>query len=221
LPRPTFRPDSQNLRHLASNAQYTSRSLQQAQPLISYQILIEQRAPRSHKATNPRRNAQVVVAVLEHQARDGNILDQNKSRLAIRAERKSMAHVVAQRDEVCAGLEQVRQEGQALSGLRVDELEELWNFDDGGRADDGDTEALGDGELEAFRLGGVHVEEQRLVACWADERGSEIGDGFGKIVRDGLDDGSEEVHSCGDRGVWDEGAQMVVLCVGHLVARAR
>lgn len=68
-----------------------------------------------------------------------------------------MADVVAERDEVCAGLEQVGQEGETLGRLRVDELEQLRHLDDGGRADDADAEALGDGELEAFRVRRVDV----------------------------------------------------------------
>ena len=94
--------------------------------------------------------------------------------------------------------------------MAVDELEELGDLDDGGRADDADAEALGDGELKAFRMRGVDVEEQRLVAGGADEGGAKVGDGFGKIVRDGLDDGAEGVH--GDGSVWGDGV-VVRKCV--------
>lgn len=94
LPRAALCPDGQNLRHLARHAQYTSCSLQQAQPLITNPLLVEQRAPSRNQAADPARNAEAVSAVLEHQTCDGNVLDQDERRFAIRAERKPMAHVV-------------------------------------------------------------------------------------------------------------------------------
>ena len=107
LPRPALCPDRQNLRNLTRHAQYSRRSLQQAQPLIPNQILIEQRCARRNQPADPPRDAQTVPAILEHQTRNRNILNQNKRRLAVCAEREPVAHVIAQADEVCAGLEQV------------------------------------------------------------------------------------------------------------------
>lgn len=101
-----------------------------------------------------------------------------------------MAHVVAQADEVCAALEQVRQKAQALGGLRVDELEELRHLDDARRADDADSETLGDGELEALGFLEVHIVDERLVAFWAEERRSEVDDGLWEGARDGLERGA-------------------------------
>ena len=75
-----------------------------------------------------------------------------------------MADVVAQRDEVCAGFEDVRKEREALSGLRVEQLKQLWDLDNRGRADYANSQTLGDGKLDAFGLGKVDVVKECLVA---------------------------------------------------------
>lgn len=215
----TLLPDGQNLRHLASHTQHTSCRLQKTEPLGTNPLLVEQRASSGDQATNPAGNAQTVSAVLQDQTRNRDVLDQDECRLAIRAERKSIAHVVRQRDEVCAGLEQVRRKRETLCGLRVDKFEQLGYFDNGRCADDADSEALGDGELKALGVGGVDVEEQRLVACWRDERLAQVLNRLRQVVRDGLQDGAESVHGSDDGDVCDDGICERVVC-GNFWLRA-
>lgn len=101
-----------------------------------------------------------------------------------------MADVIAEADEVRAALEQVREETETLCGLGVDELEQLGHLDDGGGADDADAQTLGDGKLDALGGSQVDIVDEGFVANGADEGFTEVGDGFGEIVRDGLDSGA-------------------------------
>ena len=103
--------------------------------------------------------------------------------------------------------------------MRVDEFEQLWNFNDGGCTDDPDAEAFGDGEFEAFGVRGIDVEEERLVACGADEGGTEVCDGLWQVVRNGLEDRAEGVHAGGDCVAWDIGDEEW-CCLGNFWLRA-
>lgn len=98
--------------------------------------------------------------------------------------------------------------------MRVYELEQLRHFDDRGRANDADSKTLGDGELQAFGVGGVDVEKQRFIACWRDERLAKILDGFGEVVRDGPEYGAEGVH-IGGGGVVRDGGVGESCCLGN------
>jgi hypothetical protein len=89
-----------------------------------------------------------------------------------------MAHIVRERDEVRARFEQVREERETVGGLRVEQLEQLGDLDDGGGADDADAEAFGDGELDAFRGAEVDVVDERFVAFGAEQRDADVGDGL-------------------------------------------
>lgn len=118
-----------------------------------------------------------------------------------------MAGVVAEADEVRAGLEQVREEAQALCRLRVEQLQQLGHLDDAGCADDGDAQALADAELDALGRAEVDVVDQRLVADGAQERGAEVRDGLRQVLGHRLEGRAEDVH--GGRRLW-----MVALAWG-------
>ena len=90
-----------------------------------------------------------------------------------------------------AAVEQVRQEGDAVGGAGGRELEDLRDLDDGGGGDDAEAQALGDGELEAFLVGGVDVDEERLVAWPAEEGDAELPDGGREVVGYGLEGRAE------------------------------
>lgn len=122
---------------------------------------------------------------------------QNQRRLAKGAKGEAVADIVREGDQVRARLEKVRQKGNAVGGLGVDELKDLGHLDDGGGGDDADAEALGDGELEAFCVFNVHVEQESFVAFVADDGDAEVANGRREVVRDGLYGGSKSVHGDG------------------------
>ena len=102
-----LRPDGQDLRDLAGHAQNAGCAHRQAEVRLIDQVLVEQEPPSTSQSSNPRRNRRLLATVVQHQGRDRNVLDQDERRLAVRAERESIADVVAQRDEVGAGFEEV------------------------------------------------------------------------------------------------------------------
>ena len=195
----TLLQNRQNLRHLARDAEHAGAGLEVLELLHIQDALAKQR----HRAGGQRRDKQRghtrPAAVVEHEDGDDDILPENERRLAIGAERKRVADVVGERDEVAAGLEQVREEGHAARRLRLDELDDLGHLDDRRRADDADAEALADGQLEARGILEVDVEQERLVARVADDGHAEVADRTGQVVRDGRDRRAKSVHICGCR----------------------
>jgi hypothetical protein len=149
LPGPTLLEDRHNLRHLASNSQHPRKSLQPRHRLHRHQIRSPHHCARRHKPRNPHCSPTLTIRIPQHEYRYKHILHQNQRCLAIRAERKSMADIVHQRNEVCAALEEVGEKADAFGGPGADELDELGDLDDGGRADDGDAETLRYGKLDA------------------------------------------------------------------------
>lgn len=127
---------------------------------------------------------------MQHQHGNCHILHENQTRLPKCAERELLAHIVGQGDEVRGRLEEVGEEGDARGGFRVDELEQLWDFDDGGGAYDADAEAFGDGELEARGGAEVEVVDEVLVARLAEDGDAEVCDGRGQVLGDGLEKGA-------------------------------
>lgn len=92
------------------------------------------------------------------------ILNRDQGHLAVRAEGKAVAHVIHEADQVARRLHEVGQEANALRALAVEHLEQLGDLDNAACADDADPESLGNGELEADRVGDVDVVHQRPVA---------------------------------------------------------
>lgn len=201
LSRPTLTPNRQYLRDLTRHAQHSRGSLQQAQSLIAHPLLIKQRRASRNQTPKPTRNPHAIPTILEHQTCNRNVLHQNQRRLAIRAKRKSVAHIIAQANQVRAALQHVRQERKTFCGLRVDELEQLRDFDDGGGPDDADAETFGDAEFHTGGVGEVDVVEERGVACGTEEGDTDVCDGLGEVVcyggEDGAQGGAEGVHGCG------------------------
>lgn len=105
---------------------------------------------------------------MQHQTPNHQVLRRDQRRLAVRAEGEALAGAVGQRDAVGDRLEEVGQEREARGGLGGQELEDLWDLDDGGEGDDADAEGLGEGEAEAGR-GGRDIEEEGLVAFAAEQ----------------------------------------------------
>lgn len=195
-------PDSQDLGYLSCHAQNTCGAHGQAEVGLVDLVLVEQEVPSASQSGNPRRDRRLPAAVVQNQRRNSNVLDQNKGGFAVGAERESMADVVAQRDEVCAGLQDIGEEREAFSGLRVQQLEELRDLDDRGCADDTDSKTFRDGELDTLGLGEIDVVKERLVADRAKEVFAHIHDGFGKALCNGrqyrANRRAESVHGCGD-----------------------
>lgn len=68
------------------------------------------------------------------------------------------------------------------------------NLDDGGGGDDANSEAFGDGKLDAVSGGEVDIEEEGFVAGLAEDRDAEVVDGSGEVVRDGLESTAKGIH---------------------------
>jgi hypothetical protein len=110
-------------------------------------------------------------------------LECNQGALSKRAERVTLPDVVGEGDEEGGGFEEVGEEGDAGGGLRVDELEELRDLDDGTGADDADAEAFGDGEFEAVGVvERVDVQYEVFVADGAEEVVAQLVEGGGQVV---------------------------------------
>lgn len=215
LPSPALTPHGQNLRHLAGDAQDTSASLQHSQPLFIHELVVEQRSARRQQAADPSGNGQTLATVLEDQTGNSNVLDENEGRLAVGAKRKAAAHIVGKANEVGARLEQVREEREALCRLRVEQLEQLRHLDNGRGADDANAQALGNGQLDAFGCAEVHVVDERLVACGAEERDANVGNGLRQVLRQGLEGGLEGLHGCGASSGRRVFAVYMTMCEGE------
>lgn len=192
-------PDRRDLRYLARDAEDSSTSLEVAQCLHVHQISIEQRRQAHCERRNKQRGLRGASAVLQYQHRDHDVLHYNECRLAKCAEREARANIIRQADQVCGRLEKVAEEGDAGRGLRVDELEDLGDLDDGAGADDADSEAFGDGEFDALGCGWVDFKEERVVTLPAQDRDSEFTDRCGEVVCDGLQSSAYGIH--GDYGM--------------------
>lgn len=170
-----------------------------AQCLHVHQISVEQRCQAHCERCNKQRGLRGASTVLQYQHRDHDILHHNECRLAKCAEREARANIVRQADQVCRRLEEVAEEGDAGRGLRVHELENLGDLDDGAGADDSNAEAFGDGELDALGRGWVDFKE-RVVTLSTEDRDSQFTDRCGEVVCDGLQSSAYGIHA--DDGVW-------------------
>lgn len=92
------------------------------------------------------------------------ILNGDQGHLAIRAKGEAVAHIVHEADQIARRLHEVGQEADTLGALAVEQLEQLRDLDNAARADDADPEGLGDGQLEADRVGDVDVVHERPIA---------------------------------------------------------
>lgn len=63
----------------------------------------------------------------------------------------------------------------------------MGNFDNGTRGDDPDSQPFGDSEFDAFAGCEVDVEEQCLVAGFAQNADAQVVDGGGEVMRYGLE----------------------------------
>lgn len=189
LPSAALLENSDDLRQLAGSGQYTRTSLQPRQRLDIHDILTVKRRADSYESRNPCTYSwQPFPTILKQQRRDSHILHQDQRRLAIRAKRESMANIISQRNQITPALEQVRQKADTLCGLRVEDLEQLRDLDDGRRSDDTDTEAFADGELDAVgRRKRVDVEDKCLVAVRREQRAARFDNRFGQVVGEGLE----------------------------------
>lgn len=84
--------------------------------------------------------------------------------------------------------------------MRGKEFDDLRDLDDGGAGDRSDPESFGDGELQALCGSEVDVEDEVFVAVGADEGDTEVADGGGDGVSEGLEGAAEGVHCCEMRG---------------------
>lgn len=195
----TLLPNGRNLRQLARDAQDTSSSLQVAQGLHVEDVRSEESGGAAGHGGDEDGSEAGAAAKVEDEDGNDDILAEDEGSLAVGAEGELVAVVVGEGDEVGARLEEVGQEGDALSRARVGKLQDLGNLDDGGGGDDADAQALADGELEAGLVVEGDVEEKSLVALLANDGHAEVADGRGEIVGDGLDGGAEGVHlgGCG------------------------
>ena len=166
----TFLPDRQNLRDLASHTQHTGTRLQRRQHLRIHNLRLQDRKKRRPQSSHKHRRARILPTIMQHQRANHDILQRNQRALAKRAERVSLADIVREGDEEGGRLEQVGEEGDAGRGLRVDELEELRDLDDGAGADDANAETFADGEFEAVGVvDWVDVEDEVFVAHRAEQ----------------------------------------------------
>lgn len=203
-------PNRRDLRDFAGNSKDSSASLEVTESLHVHQISVEKRRQAHCDRRNKDRRHSRASAVFQYQHRDHDILHHNECRLAICAEREARAEIVRQADQVCRCLEEVTEEGDARRGFRVDELEDLRDFDDRAGTDDADSEALGDGELDALGRGWVDFKEKRVVALSAEDRDSEFTDRCGEVVCDGLQSSAYRIHS--DDGVFRGGGGRAQIC---------
>lgn len=182
----TLLPDGQDLRYLAGNTEDASAGLQVAQGLHVKQVLREQGTNAAREDRDEQSGQAGAATVVEHQDGDDDVLAHDQGSLAKGAKGEAIAHVVGQRDEVRARLEEVGEEGDSLGGPGADELEDLGHLDDGRGGNDADAEALGDAELQTLDIFEVNVEEDGTVALLADDGDAQVADGRGEVVRDGL-----------------------------------
>lgn len=98
-----------------------------------------------------------------------------------------------------SSLKKIRHERDTFGRLRADKLQDLRNLDNSRGADDADAETLADAILDAFDILNVDVEQQRLVAFFANDGGAEIANRTGQVMRDGLDERLNGVHCRGCR----------------------
>ena len=76
--------------------------------------------------------------------------------------------------------------------MGVEELQELWYFDNARGGDNGDPDGFGDGNFEAGGGGeGVNVEDEMVVAFYGDEVAEGSGDEGGEGVSYWLEVGAE------------------------------
>lgn len=183
--------DSNDLRQLRQSSDSTSTHLQILQQLRSHDIAVKQQESSSSQRSNKHRSHIPLARVLQHQEANRDILDHNERRLAERRERELVAHVVHQRDHQTGGFQQVADEADALGGARVDQLDHLRDFDDGGGGDDGEAERFGDGEFHADRVADCEVVNQAAVAAVAEEHGCELLDWSWEAVGYGREDRAE------------------------------
>lgn len=129
LSRAALLPDSSNLGNLARNTEYARASLQVAQGLHIQQAVAEQRDDADSQGRHEQSRHSCAATVVQNQHGDDDILAQDQGRLAVGAERKLIAHVVGQRDEVGRCLEQVREERDARRRLGLQEFDNLGDLD--------------------------------------------------------------------------------------------
>lgn len=151
LARSSLLPNRVDLRYLASDAKRASTSLEVSESLHIHNAAPaeEQSVRGSRESRNEDTRKRTATRVNEDERSDGDVLHSDERRLTVRAEREAMTRIVRQRDEEAGRLEHVRNEAKPLGGLRVDELQQLRDLDDGRGGDDADAERFGDGELHA------------------------------------------------------------------------
>ena len=59
--------------------------------------------------------------------------------------------------------------------MRIEDLEKLWDFDDGGGRDDAKTEGFGNAKLEAFRVAKVNVPGMRRFGEYTEVTPAAVG----------------------------------------------
>lgn len=178
--------DGENLRNLGGNAENTGTGLEVAKHLHVQHALGKECAGRGSQHRDKDSSQRSSVAVVEDQDRNNDVLAHDESRLSIGAKRESITDIVGERNEVCGRLEEVGQKRDSCGGLRVDQLQDLRHLDNGRSANDANAEALADGELQALGVVNVDIEQDGLVALFADDGGAEIADWAGQVVGDGL-----------------------------------
>ena len=142
-------PNRPNLRHLTRHAHHPGRHLRlRQQSYIHHPLTLQRPNPHNQPRQQPhRRNPPPLKP--QNQQTNNDILRRNHRRLAIRTKRETLARTIHERREKGRRLQQVREEGNALCGLRGEEFEDLGQFDDGGAGDGGDAEGFGEEEREA------------------------------------------------------------------------
>lgn len=193
LARTTLLPDSQNLGHLARDAESTRTGLEKTHGLGVKQALCEQGADGAGKDGYKQGGESGPPAIVENQHGDDNVLAKDEGGLAVGGEGEAIADVVGQRDEVAGRLEQVREEADARGGARPRQVDDLRHLDHRRGRHDTHAQRLGHGELEAFCVSEVDVQHERGVALVADQGHAQVPDRGREIVRDGLQHGLQGV----------------------------
>ena len=178
--------DGENLRNLGGDAENTGASLEVAKHLHVQHALGKECAGCGSQRRDKDGSQGSSAAVVEDQDRNDDVLAHDEGRLSIGAKRELVAHIVGERNEVCGRLEEVGQKRDAGGGLRVDQLQDLRHLDNGRGANDANAEALADGELQALGVFNIDIEQDGLVALFADDGGAEVADWAGQVVGDGL-----------------------------------
>lgn len=189
-----FAEDGQDLGELRGDAQDAGAGLEVAEVLLANVVSGEEDHAKRGQAAEEGSGGTALAAVAQEEGGDDEVLDEDESRLAVRAKGEAVAVVVGQRDQVSDRLEQVRQERHALGRLGAHQLDDLRNLDNGGRADDGDAQTLADAVLDAVDILDVDVHHQRLVALVSDDGQAQVADRTGQVVRDALQEGANRVH---------------------------